>query len=175
MTVRDIRIYGDPVLRAVAEKVNNIDGTLVGIVNDMIDTLRASSNGIGLAANQIGVDKQIFIYSLDEEGTPKVVINPVITESDGEWVYDEGCLSVPGLHWQIVRPKLVNRRGVDLNGNDIEVEADELFGRLIQHELDHLNGKLLLEYLDDEQVKEAKRAMRELIDQRKSGTGVPPL
>ncbi len=153
-------------LKTVAEKVTNIDGAMVSIIDDMIDTLNASSNGIGLAANQIGVDKQIFIYSFDEDEPPKAIINPVITESDGEWAYDEGCLSVPGLHWEIVRPKVVNMKGLDINGNEVDIEADELFGRLIQHELDHLNGKLLLEYLDSDQVKEAKKAIREIVANR---------
>jgi peptide deformylase len=163
MAIREIRIYGDPVLKAVADKVTDINGRLVSVVDDMIDTLMETSNGIGLAANQIGIDKQIFVYDLDSEGDPQVIINPVITESDGEWTYEEGCLSVPGLRFPIVRPKVVNLKGIDLDGNELEIEADELFGRLIQHEIDHLNGKLMLEYLDPDQLKEAKKTLREYL------------
>ena len=81
---------------------------------------------------------------------PKAIINPEIVESDGEWEFDEGCLSVPGLSWNIVRPKTVHLIGRDLDGNELSIEADELEARVFQHELDHLNGVLLIERLDDE-------------------------
>ena len=92
-----------------------------------------------------------------------MLVNPVITESRGEWAYHEGCLSVPGLHWEIVRPKEILLSGYDLDGNEVEIEADELMARLFQHELDHLDGVLLLEHLDDDQRKEAKKALRQLV------------
>jgi peptide deformylase len=91
-----------------------------------------------------------------------VLINPVIEERSGEWSYLEGCLSVPGLHWEIVRPKEIFIRGFDLDGNEVTIEADELEARLFQHELDHLDGVLLVEHLTDEQQREAKRALREM-------------
>jgi peptide deformylase len=84
-----------------------------------------------------------------------VLINPTITESDGEWVFEEGCLSVPDMSFEIVRPKQILVSGIDLDGNEITLEADELFSRLIQHEIDHLDGVLLLEHLDDDQRREA--------------------
>ncbi|MEI2699387.1 MAG: peptide deformylase, partial [Microthrixaceae bacterium] len=91
----------------------------------------------------------------------EVLINPVITESDGEWEFHEGCLSVPGMSFDIVRPKEIHVTGVDLDGNEVSFEADELFARLVQHELDHLNGVLLLEHLDEDQRRAAKRELRE--------------
>jgi len=89
-----------------------------------------------------------------------VVVNPTIVESEGEWTYLEGCLSVPGLSWEITRPNAVHLVGYDLDGNEISVEADEFEGRIFQHEMDHLNGVLLIERLDDDQRREAKKILR---------------
>jgi peptide deformylase len=100
------------------------------------------------------------VYQLNDDLGPKALINPVITESRGEWEYEEGCLSIPGLYFPIVRPKEVHLTGLDLEGNDISIEADELAARLFQHELDHLNGTLLLEHLDKDQRKAALRELR---------------
>jgi peptide deformylase len=88
------------------------------------------------------------------------VINPRIVETDGEWVYDEGCLSIPGLSWEIVRPNAVHLVGLDLEGNEFSIEATELEGRVFQHELDHLDGILLVERLNEEQRKEALKILR---------------
>ena len=117
--------------------------------------------GLGLAAPQVGVRKRLFVYDLEEGEAPSVLINPEIIESDGQWEYLEGCLSVPGLSWTITRPKLVHIRGLDLDGNEVNIEADELEARLYQHEMDHLNGVLLVEHLDDEQKREAKKTLRQ--------------
>jgi peptide deformylase len=90
-----------------------------------------------------------------------VVVNPVIVESSGEWTYEEGCLSVPGLSWEITRANSVHLVGFDLEGNEISVEADEFEGRIFQHEMDHLNGVLLIARLDADQKKEAKKILRQ--------------
>jgi peptide deformylase len=155
-----IRIVGDPVLRQKAAEVSDIDGKIAKLVEDMLPTMYDAA-GLGLAAPQVGVQKRLFVYDLQDDTGPKVLINPTISESRGEWVYEEGCLSVPGLHWEIVRPKEVHLTGYDLDGNEVSFEADELLARLFQHELDHLDGKLLLDLLDADQRKEAMRAMRE--------------
>lgn len=159
MSSHAIRILGDPVLRTPADDVTDIDGRLARLCDDMLDTMYDAA-GIGLAAPQVGVRKRFFVY--DHGGGPEVLINPEITEADGEWEYDEGCLSVPGLSWTIVRPKTVHITGYDLDGNDVSIEADEIVARLFQHELDHLNGVLLVDHLDDEQRREAMRVIREL-------------
>ena len=148
-----IRTYGDPVLTAKAAPVADIDGKVARLVDDMFDTLYNSNNGLALAAPQIGVQKQIFVYDLDDE--PTVVINPEIVESSGEWVYEEGCLSIPGLYVEMVRPKQVLLRGFDVDGNTVEFEADELEARMYQHELDHLNGVLMFDRMTPEQRREA--------------------
>lgn len=156
----DIRTFGDPVLKARAAEITDIDGKVVRLIDDMFETLYTSDSGIGLAAPQIGVQKQIFVWDMDDE--PRVVINPVIVESRGEWVYDEGCLSIPGIYVEIVRPKEVLMRGLDIDGNEVEFEADELGARLFQHELDHLNGVLMFDRMTAEQRKEALAEYRRL-------------
>jgi peptide deformylase len=155
-----IRHYGDPVLKQVAKEVTDIDAALVRLVDDMFETMYEEP-GIGLAAPQVGVRKRLFVYDMYAGEDPKVVINPEIVDSDGEWEFDEGCLSVPGLSWNIVRPKTVHLIGLDLDGNELSIEADELEARVFQHEIDHLNGVLLIERLDDEQRREAMKVLRE--------------
>lgn len=154
-----IRIFGDPVLKQRAAEVSNIDGRLVKLSEDMLTTLRGVA-GLGLAAPQVGVQKRLFVYQMGEDDEPAVLVNPVISEARGEWEYDEGCLSLPGLYFPIVRPKEVHLTGYDLEGHEVSIEADELLARLFQHELDHLEGRLLLEYLDKDQRKAAMKELR---------------
>jgi peptide deformylase len=154
-----IRTYGDPVLKTKAAPITDVDGKLARLVDDMFTTLYESDLGIALAAPQIGVQKQVFVWDLD--GEQQVIFNPEIVESDGEWVYEEGCLSIPGIYWEIVRPKAVHITGHDLDGNEVSIEADELLARLFQHELDHLDGVLMVDRLDEAQRKAAKKLLRE--------------
>ena len=153
-----VRVFGDPVLRKVAAEIDDVDGKLVKLVDDMLETMYAEP-GIGLAAPQVGVGRRLFVYDIGEG--PEAIVNPVIAESRGEWVYEEGCLSVPGLYWEIVRPKEIHLTGYDLDGNEVSVEADELLARLFQHELDHLDGVMLIDHLDDATRKAAMRLLRE--------------
>jgi peptide deformylase len=154
-----IRIFGDPVLRQRAREVADIDAHLVALADDMVDTMYAAP-GLGLAAPQVGVQRRFFVYDLGEG--PRTLVNPEVVESDGEWAFDEGCLSVPGLSWEIVRPKQIHVIGRDLDGNEVSIEADELESRLFQHELDHLDGVLLIERLDEDQRRDARQDLREL-------------
>ena len=157
MAPHPIRVFGDPGLKQRAAEIETIDGTLARLVEDMIETMYAAP-GVGLAANQVGVQKRLFVYDIGEG--PHVVLNPKITESSGEWVYEEGCLSVPGLYWPITRAKEVHLTGVDLDGDELSIDADELLARVFQHECDHLDGTLLLERLDPDQRKAALRELR---------------
>ncbi len=157
MPALTIRQYGDPVLKEPARDVEEIDSALASLVDSMIETMYAAP-GTGLAANQVGVQRRIFVYDIGDGA--RTVINPRIVESEGEWVYDEGCLSIPGLSWEILRPNAVHLVGLDLEGNEISVEASELEGRVFQHELDHLDGILLVERLNEDQRKEALRILR---------------
>jgi peptide deformylase len=155
----DIRVFGDPVLKTPATEVTNIDGTLAALAKDMLTTMY-DAPGIGLAAPQVGVQKRMFVYDIGDGRGPHTVINPKLDGFDGEWVYDEGCLSVPGLYWPITRAERVHLTGLDLDGNQLDIEADELLARMFQHECDHLDGVLLLERLTKAQRKEAMRELR---------------
>jgi peptide deformylase len=102
----------------------------------------------------------LFVYDLHDEKGPRSVVNPKVSEARGEWTYEEGCLSVPGLSWPIVRPKEVYLTGFDLDGNEVSIEADEFEARVYLHELDHLDGVLLIDRLDAELRKEALGVLR---------------
>ena len=158
MASYQIRKFGDPVLTQRASEVTDIDGKLAQLAVDMVTTMH-EANGLGLAAPQVGVQKRMFVYQLGDDD-PITVINPTIAESRGEWEYEEGCLSIPGLYFPIVRPKEILLSGWDIDGNEISIEADEIEARCLQHELDHLDGRLLLTMLDKDQKKEAMRELR---------------
>jgi peptide deformylase len=153
-----IRLFGDPVLTQRSAEVTEIDGSLSRLVEDMLETMY-EARGLGLAAPQVGVQKRLFVYQM-EDRDPVAIVNPVVAETRGEWEFDEGCLSIPGLYFPIVRPKEIHLTGWDLNGNEISIEADELEARCFLHELDHLDGRLLLTKLDKDQRKEAMRELR---------------
>ena len=144
-------------LRQRAAEVEELDGDLARLAETMVATMYEAI-GLGLAAPQIGVLKRMYTYDVGDG--PAVLINPQIVDSHGEWTYDEGCLSIPDVHVEIVRPKVVTVQGIDLDGKEVVLEGDELMGRLIQHEIDHLDGVLMLDRLDPDQRKAALREMR---------------
>jgi peptide deformylase len=158
VTTLPIRIFGDPVLNQVTTEIENIDGRIAALAQTMIETMNEAP-GVGLAANQVGVQKRLFVY--DKGEGPHVVVNPKILETDGEWTYEEGCLSVPGLSWEIVRANSVHLVGFDLDGKEIDIQTEEYEGRIFQHEMDHLDGILLIERLDADQRREAKQILRQ--------------
>ncbi len=155
-----IRTYGDPVLRQRASEVTDIDATLRRLVEDMIDTMYDAA-GLAVAAPQVGIEKRLFVYDLNDDKGPRALLNPVLEELDGEWTYDEGCLSVPGLYFTVRRPKDALVRGVDIDGNEVRFEATTLEARMFQHEIEHLDGHLILERLTPAQRKTAMRILRE--------------
>ena len=152
-----IRLFGDPVLKKRAADVADIDGRLARLAEDMLVTMY-DAPGLGLAAPQVGVQKRLFVYDIGEG--PRTLVNPVISEARGEWSYDEGCLSVPGMSFEIIRPKEIHLTGYDLDGNEVSIEADELLARLFQHELDHLDGVLIIDRTDDESRRAALARLR---------------
>jgi len=119
------------------------------------------AHGVGLAAPQVGVQQRFFVYDINDETGPHVLLNPEIVEAKGEWTYEEGCLSLPGLAFEITRPDVITMKGLDLDGNEVVLEGDELLGRVFQHELDHLDGVLLLDRLARAERKQALRELRE--------------
>lgn len=154
-----VRLLGDPVLHQRATNLTDIDARVVRMAGQLIPAMRAAE-GIGLAATQVGILKRLFVYDIGEG--PKTLVNPVIKESDGEWTYAEGCLSLPGMSFEIIRPKQVHLVGLDLDGNEVSIEADELLARLFQHELDHLDGVLAIDHLDKAERKAALVQWRQL-------------
>jgi peptide deformylase len=153
-----IRVFGDPVLKQPCTEVTEVDDALRRLVDGMLQTMY-DAPGVGLAANQVGVQKRLFVYDIGDG--PQVVINPVLADLRDEWIYHEGCLSVPELWWDIPRAKQVRLTGTDLDGNALDIEADELQARVFQHEVDHLDGYLLLERISAEEKKDAMRALRQ--------------
>jgi len=162
-----IRLIGDPVLRTPATDVGDVDGALVRLTDDMFTTMYEAP-GIGLAAPQVGVQKRFFVYDHGEGAG--VILNPRIVESHGEWTFEEGCLSIPDLSWEITRPKQIHLVGVDLDGNEVSIEADEIEARLFQHEIDHLDGVLLVDHLDEDQRREARKTLRQMTMSRMAST-----
>ncbi len=144
-----IRYLGDPVLREKAKPVEEINGQLQRLIDDMAETMY-EAKGLGLAANQIGITKRLFVLDLAQrEGKPEllVFINPEIIEKEGEIVEEEGCLSIPGYAAKVRRFSRVLVRALDREGKPFEMELEGLGARAIQHEIDHLNGILYVDYL----------------------------
>ena len=147
MPIRRIVKFGDPVLERPTERVGAIDGEVRALVKDMIETMYAE-NGVGLAANQVGVSKQIFIVSADQvHGKEMVFFNPRIIRTEGTLKEFEGCLSVPELYEPVKRAKTVWMKAITLEGKKVEVKASGLLSRIFQHETDHLNGFLFVDRL----------------------------
>ncbi len=158
MAVFPIRSFGDAVLNTAAATIDQFDEDLARIIEDMLETMYAAP-GVGLAAPQIGISKRIFVYDIGEG--PGHMVNPELVETSGEWEFDEGCLSVPERFWPIVRPAYARSKGFDVDGSALELEGDELMGRMLQHEFDHLDGTLLLERLGKQERKAALRDLRD--------------
>ena len=148
-TPLQLRYYGDPVLRKRAEPVAEITEAERQLAEQMLETLYATGNGIGLAATQVGVLKRLIIVDIgeedDEEYEPLVLFNPELLSSDGEIVAEEGCLSIPDVTADVKRPESIVVEGVNLQREAIRIEADGLLARVLQHEIDHLNGVLFID------------------------------
>lgn len=147
MSVLDILLYPDPQLRKEAAPVAEVDGQTASLIDAMLATMYEAP-GIGLAATQVNVHERIVVIDVSEEcDSPLVLINPKLTESDGEIELQEGCLSIPGIYETIKRPGCVKIEAIDREGAPFELEAEGLLAVCIQHEIDHLDGKLFVDYL----------------------------
>jgi peptide deformylase len=159
VSVREIRLFGDPVLKTVSDPVGAIDDRIRGLVEDLLDSVRLPGRA-GVAASQIGVNLRAFSYNVD--GRIGYILNPEIVELSGEpELVDEGCLSVPGLWFPTRRYPYARARGIDLDGNEIEVSGGGVMAQALQHETDHLDGLLYLDRLDKAERREAMRQVRE--------------
>lgn len=141
---KDIRKFPDPVLREKTEPVDKINGDIIRIIKRMRNIMH-KAKGIGLAANQIGINKSILVVEVEDAKV--TLINPLITESSGEDVMEEGCLSIPNTYVEITRPTGIVIKGLNEEGNEVEQEYNGLIARIIQHEIDHLQGALIVDYL----------------------------
>lgn len=159
MAVRSIRLFGDPILRSVADVLDPVSSTAAGLVADLLDTVKLPGRA-GVAANQIGVGLSAFSYNID--GSVGYLLNPTLIEAWGEpEPVPEGCLSVPGLTFPRVRYPFARASGFTLEGDEIEVEGEGLMAQAIQHEIDHLAGIVYVEGLTPDHKKDALRAIRE--------------
>ena len=167
MATLKIRQFGDPVLRQRAKEIDKVTGAHRRLARDMLDTMRAA-NGVGLAGPQVGVLERIFVWEVGDRNG--VVINPVIVERSQQTVVEEeGCLSIPGLAYEVERPARVVLQGLDETGAPVRIETDDDFvARVFQHETDHLDGVLFIDRLPGERRKEALSALRQAI------LGLPP-
>lgn len=146
----DICTYGDEVLREKAEEIKVFDDALKMLVDAMFETLD-EADGVGLAGCQVGVPSRLFIVSIPKDGIRTVFINPQIIETSYETgPYEEGCLSIPGEYFNVIRPLAVTVQAQDVKGKRFTVHADGLLARVIQHEYDHLDGKLFTDRLSEE-------------------------
>jgi peptide deformylase len=158
VSVKDIRLFGDPILRTPAAEVVDFDKELRQLVADLTDTMLAAP-GAGLAAPQIGVGLRVFTYFVD--GVLGHLVNPVLELSDERQDGPEGCLSLPGLSFDTPRSLRVVARGCDEHGEPVLVEGSEFLARAVQHETDHLDGILFIDRLDSEARKAAMKLIRE--------------
>ena len=158
MTVRPLRLLGDPILRTPSDLVDRFDAALAQLVTDLIDTVQVPGRA-GLAANQIGSGLAVFAYNID--GRLGYVINPVLAETSGEQSGEEGCLSIPGVTAARVRAAHAVVTGVDLEQRQVTVAGDGELARALQHETDHLHGELYIDALTGPERRAVMRAIRD--------------
>ncbi|HEX2154921.1 MAG TPA: peptide deformylase [Acidimicrobiia bacterium] len=161
MAIFPIRTFGDPVLRTPAKAVEDVDDKIRKLIEDMSETMYEAP-GVGLAAPQIGVGLRVAVFDTGDGLGARTMINPEILETEGEWEFEEGCLSVPGYWWSITRPAYVEIRALDENGEEVVYEGDELMGRVLQHEYQHLDGVIIIDQLGR---RERKKVLKELSEQ----------
>lgn len=167
----DVKTYGEPILRNTATRVERFDEELANLARAMIETMIAE-RGIGLAAPQVGVGKRLItalqMNDFDETGAPPLVlVNPEITAVSKEiWSYEEGCLSLPGISGEVVRPSEVDVTYQDLDGTVRQLTANGIFGRILQHEIDHLEGRLFIDYLSSANKSLAKSKLKQLVQNK---------
>lgn len=159
MAEREIRLFGDPVLKTACDPVAEVTDKVRGLVEDLLDSV-ALPGRAGVAANQIGVGLRAFSYNVD--GQIGYVINPVLVEVSGEpELVDEGCLSVPGLWYPTKRYPFARVTGIDVDGEPVEVAGTGVLAQALQHETDHLDGMLYLDRLDKDNRRAAMKQVRE--------------
>lgn len=159
MAIRQIRTIGDEILTKKAKPIKEMNDKLKELIGDMLDTMYANE-GVGLAAPQVGILKQVVVIDISEEGNePVILLNPEVIYTDGEQVGSEGCLSVPGKVGIVKRPNLVRVRAFNENMEPMEVEGEELFARALIHETEHLDGQLYVDKAEDGKLYDTEDVM----------------
>jgi len=169
MAIIPITVYGDKILRQKARPVKIVSDDIIDKIRNMFETMR-NANGIGLAANQVGYRESIFVLDLDgvegyEKFKPLVMINPeIVLQSDEKVVKEEGCLSLPNLHANVERSSIIKVRYLNTDEKEIEIEADDLFARVILHEYDHLIGKMIPDRVADDVKKKLSKELSSIMN-----------
>ncbi len=167
MPILPITVCGDKILRKKASRVSKVDNKIIKLISDMFETMH-NANGIGLAANQVGANKQIFVVDISivegfEDAKPLVLINPkIIARSEETISYEEGCLSIPDQREEVIRPKKITIQYQDADLKTQTIDADDLLARVMQHEYDHLQGILFTDLVDDETKKRLKKQLNKI-------------
>ena len=167
MAILPIRIYPDPILRVKTRRVETFDAALRKLAADMVETMHAAP-GVGLAAPQVGSDLRIAVVDPTVGENPsevRVLVNPEITRREGLETDVEGCLSLPGINDKVDRPFAVTVRAQDLQGEDLEIEAEDYLARVICHEVDHLDGILFTDHLRGLRKERARRQLKKLAEE----------
>lgn len=173
MAILDILHYPDPRLRNLAKPVDKVDEDIRTLVDDMFETMYQAP-GIGLAATQVNVAKQVLVLDISEDKSqPRCFINPEILERWGEERMEEGCLSVPGVFESVTRAERIRVRALDQKGNPFDLEADGLLAVCIQHEIDHLNGRLFIDYLSGFKRHRIRKRLEKEARQHKESEPLP--
>lgn len=166
MAIKQILSFPDPRLRKKALLITEVTDKIRALADDMLETMYAAP-GIGLAANQINVQKRIIVMDISEEKeSPLIFINPEIISKEGEREYEEGCLSVPEAYEMVTRADTVRVKALDRNGAPFELDADELLATCIQHEIDHLDGKLFVDYISNLKRQRIKKRLEKQLKQK---------
>ena len=166
-----IRLYGDPVLREPTASITEFDQSLREFIERMTEIMY-EDNGVGLAAPQVGVSDKVVVIDAsfgEREGEVMAFINPLIVETGGESVFEEGCLSVPGIWEEVTRPSFVRVRYQDSDGVDHELETEDYLARVIQHETDHLNGVLFIDRLSSVKRQLLAKSLKSIMEKGSIG------
>ena len=158
MAVLPVLALPDPVLRQKAKRIRTIDGSIKKLIDDMLETMHADPNRVGLAAPQIGISLRVIVIGIPE-AEDIVLVNPEIVRRTGERLITEGCLSVPGYYAEVYRAESVTAKGRDRNGKQIRIKAEGLLAQALEHEVDHLNGTIYIDHL--ETMNELKKVVTE--------------
>lgn len=166
MAIRQILRFPDPRLRKIAKSVMDVTDDIRQLADDMLETMY-DAPGIGLAANQINVQKRIVVIDISEDkSAPLIFINPEILSAEGEREHEEGCLSVPEAYEMVTRADKVRVKAINRDGKPFELDTDELLATCIQHEIDHLDGKLFVDYLSNLKRQRIKKRLEKQLRQK---------